>query len=596
MKYRKFLQLHWLILLTSLFLSAGFAKGATFVVTKTADTNDGVCDADCSLREALIAVNANTSGGVIHRIEFSSLFDAPQTIVTTQFFLDYNTKVEIIGRGNQNLTITTATGSYNGAFQINSAFCRIYNIKFRDCQNELGGGAMFGDDGGDLIIERCLFENNAGYSGGALYFTAFSNFTVKDSTFRNNQAFGGSSLGGGAIFAGNYNQTITNSTFSGNQNLNGNGSAIFFDGYTSITTSNITNSTFSGNTATNGSTIFNAYGALTMTNITVAGNSGTNEAIDSNILPFAQASINNSIVSLNTGGNTANVTSVVPNLIGGSPGLGALAFNGGETETRALLAGSPAIDAGNSTLTVDQRGAVRPNGAASDLGAFESGVTVSSANTPTGSNVMTTVGSVTLTFSGVSTAGTTTQIPISPSGTPPSGYSFGAGFPAFQISTTASYTPPITICMQVPLSVPLATFNTLDILHFENGAWVPLVSTRDPMTYFICAVSNSLSPFAFAQNLAPTAANVSISGRVLSPNGAGLTNAVVSLTDREGITRSTRTSSFGYYRFDEVAVGQTIVIGVRSKQFQFESRVIAVQEDLADVDFMPSGMEENIKR
>jgi CSLREA domain-containing protein len=27
------------------------ARAATFVVTKTADTADGVCDADCSLRE-----------------------------------------------------------------------------------------------------------------------------------------------------------------------------------------------------------------------------------------------------------------------------------------------------------------------------------------------------------------------------------------------------------------------------------------------------------------------------------------------------------------------------------------------------------------
>ena len=34
------------------------AQAATFTVTKTADTNDGFCDADCSLREAIIATNA----------------------------------------------------------------------------------------------------------------------------------------------------------------------------------------------------------------------------------------------------------------------------------------------------------------------------------------------------------------------------------------------------------------------------------------------------------------------------------------------------------------------------------------------------------
>jgi CSLREA domain-containing protein len=31
---------------------------ATFVVTKTDDTNDGVCDTDCSLQEAITAANA----------------------------------------------------------------------------------------------------------------------------------------------------------------------------------------------------------------------------------------------------------------------------------------------------------------------------------------------------------------------------------------------------------------------------------------------------------------------------------------------------------------------------------------------------------
>ncbi len=63
-----------------------------------------------------------------------------------------------------------------------------------------------------------------------------------------------------------------------------------------------------------------------------------------------------------------------------SVGLGPLANNGGPTETRALLAGSPAIDGGNpggctdpsgAPLTTDQRGEPRPAGAHCDIGAFE---------------------------------------------------------------------------------------------------------------------------------------------------------------------------------------------------------------------------------
>ncbi len=53
--------------------------------------------------------------------------------------------------------------------------------------------------------------------------------------------------------------------------------------------------------------------------------------------------------------------------------LGPLQANGGETETQALLAGSPAIDAGTNDgcPPVDQRGIARPQGPACDIGAFE---------------------------------------------------------------------------------------------------------------------------------------------------------------------------------------------------------------------------------
>ena len=73
-------------------------------------------------------------------------------------------------------------------------------------------------------------------------------------------------------------------------------------------------------------------------------------------------------------------------------------------------------------------------------------------------------------------------------------------------------------------------------------------------------------------------------------------NAVVFLTDSSGLTRTARTTTFGNYRFEGVEAGQTIVIGVRSKLFQFEPRVMMLNEDLADVDFMPSGKEENFKQ
>ncbi|HZY41745.1 MAG TPA: choice-of-anchor Q domain-containing protein, partial [Anaerolineae bacterium] len=61
------------------------------------------------------------------------------------------------------------------------------------------------------------------------------------------------------------------------------------------------------------------------------------------------------------------------NIIGQDPVLGALANNGGFTQTHSLLAGSPAIDTGTNTgcPATDQRGAVRPAGVRCDVGAFE---------------------------------------------------------------------------------------------------------------------------------------------------------------------------------------------------------------------------------
>ena len=84
----------------------------------------------------------------------------------------------------------------------------------------------------------------------------------------------------------------------------------------------------------------------------------------------------------------------------------------------------------------------------------------------------------------------------------------------------------------------------------------------------------------------PTAANVSLSGRVLTADGRGLRNAVVSLTKENGETIFTRTSSFGYYRFDEIEVGQTVILAVSSKRYQFTPRVVSLSDELTELDFV----------
>jgi hypothetical protein len=85
-----------------------------------------------------------------------------------------------------------------------------------------------------------------------------------------------------------------------------------------------------------------------------------------------------------------------------------------------------------------------------------------------------------------------------------------------------------------------------------------------------------------------TAAGVSISGRVLSAEGRGVRNAVVMITDQKGEARGVQTGPRGQFLIEDVATGQTYVISVNSRRFQFEPRVLTVTDDLSDIDFVAS--------
>lgn len=83
----------------------------------------------------------------------------------------------------------------------------------------------------------------------------------------------------------------------------------------------------------------------------------------------------------------------------------------------------------------------------------------------------------------------------------------------------------------------------------------------------------------------PTAAGVTIGGRVLTPTGGGLSGARVNLTDSNGVLRTIITNPFGYYRFVDVASGQTAILTVDSKRYTYMSQVINVTEDITDLNF-----------
>ena len=88
--------------------------------------------------------------------------------------------------------------------------------------------------------------------------------------------------------------------------------------------------------------------------------------------------------------------------------------------------------------------------------------------------------------------------------------------------------------------------------------------------------------------LAPTAAAVSVSGRVLTSDGRGIRNVVLIMTDSSGAPRTTTSTEFGFYRFDNVVAGETYIITAHGKRFSFiqPTRVLNVNNDTDDVNFV----------
>ncbi len=101
------------------------------------------------------------------------------------------------------------------------------------------------------------------------------------------------------------------------------------------------------------------------------------------------------------------------------------------------------------------------------------------------------------------------------------------------------------------------------------------------------ATVNNVSQFSdwtLAQPLAPTAAAVTVAGRVTTGK-RGVAGARVSVTDSGGSTRTALTNSFGYYRFDALLAGNTYIFDVRAKRLTFASQVITITEETSDLNF-----------
>ena len=116
------------------------------------------------------------------------------------------------------------------------------------------------------------------------------------------------------------------------------------------------------------------------------------------------------------------------------------------------------------------------------------------------------------------------------------------------------------------------------------------VSVINTTTNVVTAVvsTNGVCPFGIAippDSLVPTAAPVTISGRVMLGLRKGLFRAMLNLTDADGNTRTTFTNPFGYYQFQEVEVGKTYILTVSSETYQFMPQVLTINEEIENLNF-----------
>ncbi len=321
------------------------------------------------------------------------------------------------------LTNGFSAGGNGGAIFSRDEYLTVRDCVFTGNVAAGNGGAIcvgwnsYRDTGASLTLERCTLTGNrvtgsSGGSGGAVNVEAEKSITViRDCTIADNSVATSSGVGGGVSVDGGV-FLLEDSTVSGDRAYEG-GGLYFFNPFATGGLV-IRNSTVSGNTAASvgggialhfvtGPTVSDP-GRLTLQDTTVTRNTAAQNG--GGIANFYLGSysgtveilLDSSIVSGNTNADSPDVSSNGPviatsSAIGSPAGftltasssgnlpfgsdlkLGPLADNGGPTKTHALLAGSPAIDAGANPadLLTDQRGPGFPRtvGPQTDIGAFE---------------------------------------------------------------------------------------------------------------------------------------------------------------------------------------------------------------------------------
>ncbi|MGI8811751.1 MAG: choice-of-anchor P family protein [Pyrinomonadaceae bacterium] len=134
---------------------------------------------------------------------------------------------------------------------------------------------------------------------------------------------------------------------------------------------------------------------------------------------------------------------------------------------------------------------------------------------------------------------------------------------------------------QIPVSPTTGGSITVNALHIITSTNVPAVSTSTTDT----VIASSHSDIECG-TISPSAGVVSVSGQVLSSERRPVSRAIVTLTNGDGDVLTAMTNPFGYFRFDDVAVGQTYVADISAKRYLFAPQAITINDELTGVTFV----------
>ncbi len=474
------------------------AQAATITVNTTTDEVNS--DGDCSLREAIIAANTDmavdacpagngadtiilpagtyvlTIVGANENAAHTGDLDITKDLVLVgagkaSTILDGNGLdyvIETHSSANTRVSDVTITGGSPAGMRAYGGPLTLENSRVR---NNPGNGIVVWST--LTLVDSRIYDNVTTTSGGGLYI--YGTATLINSLISGNTAEG---LGGGIFSQGTL--TLVNSTVTSNS------AGVDGGGISTSKTTHLYNATITNNTAdSNGDGSGNGGGVyvsglvsatLTVRNSLVAGNfdssTGTRHLDCSGVI----TSEGYNLVEDTTG--CTIVGSPFGNITAVSPDLGPLQNNGGDTLTHALLAGSPAIDAGNPLgcadengidLIIDQRGYARPidgdgdGSARCDMGAFErlspgaptptNTATPTNTSSPTATRTATATRTPTSTPTRTPTATATSTPTVTPTNTPGP-------------SPTATSTPTVTPtcvpgpdgCVSTPTPTPILNY------------------------------------------------------------------------------------------------------------------------------------------